>query len=136
MIVALTQNACRGWRSNQLASIRTLAVSWQWIESVPPQVCRGHVVSASFSTRTRILHFAYWLLSDGLTQRVFHQFHSSCAAFVDPDRMVYILDSSALNIAQKVEVDAVPSFISVLGLYDVEYRTGPLVIYFLAQCLM
>merc|ERR1711865_1178841 len=38
------------------------------------------------------------------------------------NKMVYILDSSALNIAQKVEVDAVPSFISVLGLYDVEYR--------------
>merc|ERR1719335_1244667 len=38
------------------------------------------------------------------------------------NRMVYILDSSALNIATKVEVDAVPSFISVLGLYDVEYR--------------
>merc|ERR1719409_2471922 len=38
------------------------------------------------------------------------------------NKMVYILDSSALNIAQKVEVDAVPTFISVLGLYDVEYR--------------
>merc|ERR1719409_1380318 len=38
------------------------------------------------------------------------------------NKMVYILDSSALNIAQKVEVDAVPSFISVLGLFDVEYR--------------
>merc|ERR1719409_1672261 len=38
------------------------------------------------------------------------------------NKMVYILDSSALNIAQKIEVDAVPSFISVLGLYDVEYR--------------
>jgi len=38
------------------------------------------------------------------------------------NRMVYILDSSALNIATKVELDAVPTFISVLGLYDVEYR--------------
>lgn len=38
------------------------------------------------------------------------------------NRMVYILDSTALNIATKVELDAVPSFISVLGLYDVEYR--------------
>jgi len=38
------------------------------------------------------------------------------------NKMVYILDSSALNIAMKVELDAVPSFISVLGLYDVEYR--------------
>mmetsp|Transcript_89952 Transcript_89952/g.142135 ORF Transcript_89952/g.142135 Transcript_89952/m.142135 type:complete len:595 (-) Transcript_89952:174-1958(-) len=38
------------------------------------------------------------------------------------NKMVYILDSTALNIAQKVELDAVPSFISVLGLYDVEYR--------------
>merc|ERR1719409_2040836 len=38
------------------------------------------------------------------------------------NKMVYILDSSALNIATKVNVDAVPSFISVLGLYDVEYR--------------
>jgi Bardet-Biedl syndrome 1 protein len=38
------------------------------------------------------------------------------------NKMVYILDSSALNIAQKIELDAVPSFISVLGLYDVEYR--------------
>jgi len=38
------------------------------------------------------------------------------------NKMVYILDSSALTIQQKVELDAVPSFISVLGLYDVEYR--------------
>merc|ERR1719195_1331854 len=38
------------------------------------------------------------------------------------NRMVYILDSSALNIATKVELDAVPTFISILGLYDVEYR--------------
>lgn len=38
------------------------------------------------------------------------------------NRMVYILDSSALNIATKVELAAVPAFISVLGLYDVEYR--------------
>mmetsp|Transcript_80632 Transcript_80632/g.231512 ORF Transcript_80632/g.231512 Transcript_80632/m.231512 type:complete len:589 (-) Transcript_80632:49-1815(-) len=38
------------------------------------------------------------------------------------NRMVYILDSTALNIATKVELDAVPTFISVLGLYDVEYR--------------
>lgn len=38
------------------------------------------------------------------------------------NKMVYILDSSALNIASKVALDAVPSFISVLGLYDVEYR--------------
>jgi len=38
------------------------------------------------------------------------------------NRMVYILDQSALNIATKVELDAVPSFMSVLGLYDVEYR--------------
>eukprot|EP00747_Dinoflagellata_sp_TGD_P031851 gnl/TRDRNA2_/TRDRNA2_135582_c0_seq3.p1 gnl/TRDRNA2_/TRDRNA2_135582_c0~~gnl/TRDRNA2_/TRDRNA2_135582_c0_seq3.p1 ORF type:complete len:585 (+),score=119.82 gnl/TRDRNA2_/TRDRNA2_135582_c0_seq3:236-1990(+) len=37
-------------------------------------------------------------------------------------RMVYILDSSALNISTRVELDAVPSFMSVLGLYDVEYR--------------
>merc|ERR1719471_1564606 len=38
------------------------------------------------------------------------------------NKMVYILDSSALNIHQKVELDAVPTFISVLGLFDVEYR--------------
>mmetsp|Transcript_23512 Transcript_23512/g.51569 ORF Transcript_23512/g.51569 Transcript_23512/m.51569 type:complete len:590 (+) Transcript_23512:193-1962(+) len=38
------------------------------------------------------------------------------------NRMVYILDSSALNVATKVELDAVPTFISVIGLYDVEYR--------------
>jgi len=38
------------------------------------------------------------------------------------NRMIYILDSTALNIATKVELDAVPTFISVLGLYDVEYR--------------
>merc|ERR1719335_1057399 len=38
------------------------------------------------------------------------------------NKMVYILDSSAVNIVTKVELDAVPSFISVLGLYDVEYR--------------
>eukprot|EP00933_Yihiella_yeosuensis_P026875 TRINITY_DN20867_c0_g1_i1.p1 TRINITY_DN20867_c0_g1~~TRINITY_DN20867_c0_g1_i1.p1 ORF type:complete len:617 (-),score=119.82 TRINITY_DN20867_c0_g1_i1:152-1942(-) len=38
------------------------------------------------------------------------------------NRMVYILDSSALNIAAKVELEAVPTFISILGLYDVEYR--------------
>eukprot|EP00931_Biecheleriopsis_adriatica_P061013 TRINITY_DN36668_c0_g1_i1.p1 TRINITY_DN36668_c0_g1~~TRINITY_DN36668_c0_g1_i1.p1 ORF type:complete len:628 (-),score=111.66 TRINITY_DN36668_c0_g1_i1:84-1877(-) len=38
------------------------------------------------------------------------------------NRMVYILDSSALNLAAKVQLDAVPTFISVLGLYDVEYR--------------
>jgi len=38
------------------------------------------------------------------------------------NKMIYILDSSALNIATKVELDAVPTFISVLGLYDVEYR--------------
>lgn len=38
------------------------------------------------------------------------------------NRMVYILDSSALIIATKVTLEAVPSFISVLGLYDVEYR--------------
>lgn len=36
--------------------------------------------------------------------------------------MVYILDSSALNIAAKIELDAVPTMMSVLGLYDVEYR--------------
>ncbi|CAE8692133.1 unnamed protein product [Polarella glacialis] len=38
------------------------------------------------------------------------------------NKMVYILDSSALNPITKVELDAVPSFMSVLGLYDVEYR--------------
>lgn len=38
------------------------------------------------------------------------------------NRMVYILDSLALNISTKVELDAVPSFMSVLGLYEVEYR--------------
>mmetsp|Transcript_17326 Transcript_17326/g.47071 ORF Transcript_17326/g.47071 Transcript_17326/m.47071 type:complete len:593 (-) Transcript_17326:94-1872(-) len=38
------------------------------------------------------------------------------------NKMLYILDSSALNIATKVELDAVPTFISILGLYDVEYR--------------
>jgi len=38
------------------------------------------------------------------------------------NRMVYILEASALNLAAKVKLDAVPSFISVLGLYDVEYR--------------
>eukprot|EP00429_Kryptoperidinium_foliaceum_P108028 CAMPEP_0176306684 /NCGR_PEP_ID=MMETSP0121_2-20121125/63624_1 /TAXON_ID=160619 /ORGANISM="Kryptoperidinium foliaceum, Strain CCMP 1326" /LENGTH=582 /DNA_ID=CAMNT_0017648431 /DNA_START=18 /DNA_END=1764 /DNA_ORIENTATION=+ len=38
------------------------------------------------------------------------------------NRMVYVLDSAALNIATKVELDAVPTFMSVLGLYDVEYR--------------
>lgn len=38
------------------------------------------------------------------------------------NKMVYILDHSALNIATKVEMDAVPSFMSILGLYDVEYR--------------
>jgi len=38
------------------------------------------------------------------------------------NKMLYILDSSALNIAMKVELDAVPTFISVLGLYEVEYR--------------
>merc|ERR1719375_2114164 len=32
--------------------------------------------------------------------------------------MVYILDSLALNISTKVELDAVPSFMSVLGLYQ------------------
>mmetsp|Transcript_31269 Transcript_31269/g.57226 ORF Transcript_31269/g.57226 Transcript_31269/m.57226 type:complete len:599 (+) Transcript_31269:68-1864(+) len=35
---------------------------------------------------------------------------------------VYILDSSALSIATKVELNAIPTFISILGLYDVEYR--------------
>lgn len=38
------------------------------------------------------------------------------------NRMVYILDSSALSIATKVELEAVPMFMSILGLYDVEYR--------------
>lgn len=38
------------------------------------------------------------------------------------NKLVYILDNSALNIATKVELDAVPTFMSVLGLYDVEYR--------------
>eukprot|EP00403_Amphidinium_massartii_P031176 CAMPEP_0178386438 /NCGR_PEP_ID=MMETSP0689_2-20121128/8560_1 /TAXON_ID=160604 /ORGANISM="Amphidinium massartii, Strain CS-259" /LENGTH=599 /DNA_ID=CAMNT_0020006775 /DNA_START=42 /DNA_END=1838 /DNA_ORIENTATION=- len=38
------------------------------------------------------------------------------------NRGVFILDSTALSIATRVELDAVPSFISVLGLYDVEYR--------------
>jgi Bardet-Biedl syndrome 1 protein len=38
------------------------------------------------------------------------------------NKLVYILDSTALNVASKVQLDAVPSFISVLGLYDVEYR--------------
>lgn len=38
------------------------------------------------------------------------------------NRMIYILDSHALNIATKVQLEAVPSFMSVLGLYDVEYR--------------
>eukprot|EP00929_Paragymnodinium_shiwhaense_P120367 TRINITY_DN92299_c0_g1_i1.p1 TRINITY_DN92299_c0_g1~~TRINITY_DN92299_c0_g1_i1.p1 ORF type:complete len:598 (-),score=146.79 TRINITY_DN92299_c0_g1_i1:95-1888(-) len=38
------------------------------------------------------------------------------------NRMIYILDREALNIAMKVELDAVPTFISVLGLYEVEYR--------------
>ena len=40
------------------------------------------------------------------------------------NRMIYILDSNALNLAAKVKLDAVPTFISVLGLFDVEYRTG------------
>merc|ERR1719408_377544 len=38
------------------------------------------------------------------------------------NRLVYILDSTALSIATTIELDAVPSFISVLGLFDVEYR--------------
>mmetsp|Transcript_49134 Transcript_49134/g.130457 ORF Transcript_49134/g.130457 Transcript_49134/m.130457 type:complete len:569 (+) Transcript_49134:1-1707(+) len=38
------------------------------------------------------------------------------------NRMVHILDSSALNVLTKVELDSVPTFMSVLGLYDVEYR--------------
>jgi len=38
------------------------------------------------------------------------------------NKMVYILDSSALAILVKVELDAVPTFMSVLGLFDVEYR--------------
>ena len=40
------------------------------------------------------------------------------------NRMIYILDSNALNLAAKVKLEAVPTFISVLGLFDVEYRTG------------
>lgn len=38
------------------------------------------------------------------------------------NKMVCILDSSALNIASRVELDAAPTFLSVLGLYDVDYR--------------
>merc|ERR1719408_555940 len=38
------------------------------------------------------------------------------------NKMVYVLDSSALSIATTIEMDAVPSFMSILGLYDVEYR--------------
>ncbi|CAE7590337.1 Bbs1 [Symbiodinium pilosum] len=38
------------------------------------------------------------------------------------NRMIYILNSSALEIAAKVKLEAVPTFISVLGLFDVEYR--------------
>jgi len=38
------------------------------------------------------------------------------------NRMVYILDSDALNVATKVALDAVPTFLSVMGLFDVEYR--------------
>lgn len=38
------------------------------------------------------------------------------------NRMIYILDSNALNLAAKVKLEAVPTFISVLGLFDVEYR--------------
>jgi hypothetical protein len=43
------------------------------------------------------------------------------------NRMIYILDSNALNLAAKVKLEAVPTFISVLGLFDVEYRTGRIV---------
>lgn len=38
------------------------------------------------------------------------------------NRMVYILDPSALSTAQKIELDAVPTFMSILGLYSIEYR--------------
>lgn len=38
------------------------------------------------------------------------------------NRMIYILNSDALNLAAKVKLEAVPTFISVLGLFDVEYR--------------
>lgn len=38
------------------------------------------------------------------------------------NRQVVILDSAAMNPAMKVELDATPTFMSVLGLYDVEYR--------------
>jgi len=38
------------------------------------------------------------------------------------NKMIYILNSSALEAASKVELEAVPTFISILGLYDVEYR--------------
>mmetsp|Transcript_53719 Transcript_53719/g.166806 ORF Transcript_53719/g.166806 Transcript_53719/m.166806 type:complete len:595 (+) Transcript_53719:121-1905(+) len=38
------------------------------------------------------------------------------------NKKLVILDSSALNISTKVDLDAVPTFMSVLGLYDVEYR--------------
>ncbi|CAJ1352811.1 unnamed protein product [Effrenium voratum] len=38
------------------------------------------------------------------------------------NRMIYILDHEALNLAAKVRLEAVPTFISVLGLFDVEYR--------------
>merc|ERR1719183_303675 len=37
-------------------------------------------------------------------------------------KIVYILDSTALNIAQKIELDAVPTFMSVIGLFSIEYR--------------
>eukprot|EP00397_Hematodinium_sp_SG-2012_P023204 GEMP01024096.1.p1 GENE.GEMP01024096.1~~GEMP01024096.1.p1 ORF type:complete len:593 (+),score=123.82 GEMP01024096.1:73-1851(+) len=37
-------------------------------------------------------------------------------------RMIYILDPPALNVLTSVELDGVPAFMSVIGLYDVEYR--------------
>jgi Bardet-Biedl syndrome 1 protein len=38
------------------------------------------------------------------------------------NKMVYVLDKSALTIEMKVELDAVPTMMSILGLYEVEYR--------------
>lgn len=48
----------------------------------------------------------------------------SMVVFGAENRHIYILDSNALDVIVKVELDAVPVFLVTSGLYDVEYRTS------------
>jgi Bardet-Biedl syndrome 1 protein len=48
----------------------------------------------------------------------------SMLVFGAEDNFVYILESDALNVVTKVELESVPVFMAISGLYDVEYSEG------------